>query len=264
MKRLVFLLLVLLCVPALAFGWGEEDDVGTITGRLLLKNGEPMSGAMVFLFDAAKGPAPMLGKFWRVPDVIAGTDDTGTFSIQTKHGRYYLGAIKRMSDMNPMGPPVSGDYVYPSHADELRGNVKTHRIVKWETTDIGTVKGIIPFDKARHMYKGPVTAIEGLVTLPDGKPAEGAIVFAYDNPEMSGNPGYASDPAGVDGRYTLRFGKAGTYYLRVRGVYGGGQPTSGSLMGGGAPTGVKVLAGKTVKGVDIVGGIFVNPGDKAK
>jgi hypothetical protein len=262
MKRYILILFLMLCLPAAAFSWGEEEDVGTIAGRMIQSDGAPLSGAMVFLFNAATGPAPTLGKYWRVPDILGETDDTGRFSIQALQGKYYVGAIRRMSDMHPMGPPVSGDYVYPSHADEVKGRQKAYRVLKWENTDIGTIKGILPFDKERHMYKGTVTAISGTVMLPDGKPAEHAIVFAYDSVEMQGNPRYASDPSGPDGKYILRVGKPGTYYLRVRGLYGGGQPAAGALMGG-TPAGVRVTAGKTVSGIDISSGIFAGPGAKA-
>lgn len=258
------LMICLLLIPSLVFAWGEEEDVGNITGKLMLNNGQPMSGAIVFLFDAASGPAPMLGKFWRVPDVISETDDAGEFNIQTKPGRYYLGAVKRMSASAPMGPPVNGDYVFPSHEDEIRGKQKAFRITKWDTTNIGTIKGIITFDPAKHLYRGPVTSIEGIVLLPDNKPAEHAIVFAYDNAEMSGSPKYASDPSDKDGKYVLKLGKGGRYYLRVRGGYGGGRPVAGSITGGGVATGVNVTLGKTVKGINITGAIFSEYGDKAK
>jgi len=256
MKKLSVFLCMLLVIPVLVFAWGEQEDVGTITGRLFQKNGRPLANATVFLFDASSGPPPTLGKYWRVPDVIASTDDGGTFTMQARQGRYYLGAIKRMSEMNPVGPPSTGDYVYPSHEDETKGKLKAYRIVKWESTNIGSIKGIIPFDSAKHLYRGPVSAIEGTIRLPDGKSAEDAIVFAYDNPDMAGNPRFVSDPAGKDGKYILRLGKPGTYYLRVRGVYGGGMPAQGSIMGSGIPSGVTVSAGKTVKGIDITGYAF--------
>lgn len=264
MKRILLIICILVFTPVLVLAWGEEENVGNITGKLILNDGQPMSGATVFLFDAAVGPAPVLGKFWRVPDVIAETDENGGFNIQVKTGKYYLGAIKRISAMHPFGPPSSGDFVYPSHATELKGKQKLYRVVKWETIDVGTINNIVPFDREKHSYKGLVTAIEGTVYLDDGKPAFDAIVFAYDKPEMSGNPLYVSEPTDLNGKYILRIGKPGLYYLRVRGGYGGGMPATGTIMGGGSPSGVKVVADKTIKGIDIIGSAFVNFGNRSR
>ena len=264
MKRMLLLLCVMLSVPVLVFAWGEEDDVGTISGKLMLKNGEPMSGAVIFLFNAATGPAPSLGKYWRVPDIVAEADENGNFSITVAEGRYYISSIMRKSAAGLFGPPNSGDYIYPSFESAIRDRQVAYRIKKWETNNIGAIKGGVLFDRNKHMYHGPVTAIEGKISDKDGKPADHAIVFAFDNADMSGNPRYASDPSGKDGKYILRLGKPGRYYLRARGVYGGGQPVTGTLMGGGAAEGVKVLAGKTVKDVNITVESFTSRGDMAK
>lgn len=264
MKKVLFLLCLLLLLPTLVLSWGEEENVGTITGRLMLKNGEPMSGAVIFLFNAATGPAPSLGKYWRVPDIVAETDENGNFSVTVAAGKYYLSSTMRKSEAGLLGPPNTGDYIYPSFEQSIRSRQVAYRIKKWETTNIGTIKGGVLFDREKHMYRGTVTAIEGRISHTDGKPAEHAIIFAFDNAEMNGNPRYASDPSGKDGKYILRVGKPGIYYLRVRGVYGGGQPTTGSLMGGGAPGGVRALADKTVKGVDITVDTFTSRGDPVK
>lgn len=264
MKRILFFLCVVLLAPGVVFCLGQEEENGTITGKLLLSNGESMSRAVVFLFDAATGPEPSLGKYWRVPDVITETDDRGSFNVTAAEGRYYISAVKRNSDAGLLGPPASGDYIYPSYDGAARNKQAVYRIKKRKTTNVGTIKGAVLFDRDKHMYRGAVTAIEGTVTLPDGKPAEHAIVFAYDNVEMNGNPRYASDPSSHDGKYILRLGRPGTYYLRVRSIYGGGRPTTGSLMGSGIPSGVKVSSGTTVKGVDLVGSAFVTPGGQGK
>ena len=83
--------------------------------------------------------------------------------------------------------------------------------------------GRIPRDKG-------VTAIEGVVVDQAGKPVANAAVLAYLNPTAEGRPTFVSDRTAGNGTFQLRVAGAGTYYLKVRSVLGGGAPLPGEFL----------------------------------
>jgi hypothetical protein len=178
-------------------------------------------------------------------------DGEGRFHVELAAGTYYVGAIKRASEQR-LGPPEDGDLFYISrHKD---GKPKAFRLRSGEKNNIGAVTEAVTF------HKGPTpadktTSIEGSVfNLADGKPMEGALVYAYRTPEMAGKPLYVSHRSEKSGRFILRVAEGGTFYLKVRDVYGGGPPETGNIMGGYGeeyPTGVVVKTGETTKGISI-------------
>jgi hypothetical protein len=251
MKRSAFLIAFLFLVMA-AGAYAEETGKGKITGRLLTKDGKPMSGGSASFFNEVSGPPPSQDRYWRVPDAVFPIDDEGNFSILLSPGKYYMGAIKRISGEKKSGPPQDGDFFLRGRDTE--GKPKLYIVRKGETTDIGTIAGAAPFNSAVVKYSGDITAVEGLVRDSEGKLVEGAAVFAYKKEKMTGKPIFASEKTGKDGRYILRVNEGGTYYLRVRDLYAGGPPKGGEIVGNywhGVPVEASAKTGEIVRGVDI-------------
>lgn len=228
---------------------------GTLTGKLLLKHGGPMVAGQVVLFNADFEPIPDFRKYWRVPDAAVDTDEKGAFTVQLEAGRYYLGAVKRKSG-EKTGPVQEGDYFLPTHDKTNKYRVVT--IKAGVTTKAGTIRGIEHFKRqtVSGTKEQAVASIEGKVVNTDGKPVARAMVVAYLEPVMQGPPLLASERTKEDGMFTLKLHKGGTYYLKARGVYGGGVPDEGEFMGrfGGdeQPTPVEAADGAVVKDITIV------------
>ncbi|GFE56432.1 hypothetical protein AOG1_03110 [Geobacter sp. AOG1] len=253
-----FVTAVLMCMATMAFA--EDVRTGTITGKMMVKNGGPLANGVVFFFNEASGPPPSPEKYWRVPDEIVGTDAGGNFKAVLVEGKYYLGASKRKSGQE-VGPPQEGDYFLP--AMEEKGIPKTFRVDKGKATDVGTIAEAVPFAKTTVKTSNGITAIEGTITDADGKPLERAMVFAFLTPAMVGKPLFVSERTGKDGKYLLRVNQGGNYYLKIRDVYGGGAPKVGEIMGGygqDKPVPVTAKTGTTVKGIDIKGIRFLGRG----
>ncbi len=251
MKRLA-LLAACLFLFAAAGSSAQEIGRGTITGKLMTTDGAPMSGGSVFFFNDATGPPPSQEKYWRVPDIAAPIGEGGKFSIELTPGKYYLGAMKRISAEKNLGPPGEGDYFLKGQ-DET-GKPRPFFIKKGETTDIGTIAGGAPFKREIVKYGAGITSIEGVVRDPEGKPVEGAAVFGYKKPGARGRPLFAADKTGKDGKYVLRVDEGGTYYLKVRDRFAGGPPVAGAIVGKywqGRPVEASAKTGEATKGVDI-------------
>lgn len=230
---------------------GQENGPGKITGRITGVNGESMSGGLVSFFNLLTGPPPSREKYWRVPDLFTAIKQDGGFSMELPPGKYYLGAIKRASGSKELGPPEEGDLFYA--ASENGGSPRAYEVKSGQETDLGTIAAAAPFSKKEVDYKN-VTAVEGTVIDPEGHPVAGALVFAYVNPSMTGRPLFVSEKTGTDGKFMLRVSGAGTYYLKVRGKYGGGMPSGSELVG--------VYGNEQVVGVKKPGvGIILKKGD---
>jgi len=236
--------LSLLVIPVFA----DEIETGWISGQILIKGNGPMSGGMVVFFNAETGPPPAPDKYLRIPDEVADLDEEGKFRIELPVGKYYMGAIKRLSG-EQVGPPQDGDYFFISRDQE--GIPVAYIVEKGKSLSVGVIDGAVPF---KRTVAENITGISGTITDLSGKPVEGAIVFAYITETMTGLPPFTSYRTGSDGKYLIRVDKGGKYYLRVRDVYGGGPPIPGAVMGGygeEAPVPVEVKTGEIVQGIDI-------------
>lgn len=251
MKRLAFLTACFFLIAAVVAS-GQVADKGKIAGKLMIEDGRPMSGGSVFFFNDATGPPPSQEKYWRVPDAVAPIGDGGRFSIELPPGKYYLGAMKKISAEKNVGPPGEGDYFLKGQ--DAMGNPKPFFVKKGETTDIGTIAEGAAFKREVVKYGVGITSIEGVVRDPDGKPVEGAAVFGYKKPAARGKPLFASDKTGKDGKYVLRVDEGGKYYLKVRDLFGGGPPVGGAIVGGywqERPVEASAKTGEATKGIDI-------------
>lgn len=264
MKRigalLVFLLITLAGYGALA----DEANTGTVTGRLMIKAGEPLSHGVVYFFNEASGPPPSRDRYWRVPDEIVTADGEGNFTAKLVAGQYYVGAIKKKSGQE-IGPPQEGDLFLPMFSSQKGPRLLT--VVSGKTTDLGVITGAKPFHRgvAEPGKKG--TTIEGKITDVRGRPVKGALVFAFLTPAMVGKPLYVSDRTGKDGKFRLSVSEGGVYYLKVRNTYGGGALKAGEILGSYGqekPLPVNVKTGETVKGITITGIRFPGRGQKKR
>jgi hypothetical protein len=184
---------------------------------------------------------------------VIALDANGKFSIELPAGKYYIGVIKRTSGQQHIGPPEQGDYFLGGQTAQGK-QILTYLVKSGEKTDLGVFPGAVPFKRATIQYGQGITSIEGLVLFPDGKPVEGALVFAYLTPNMVGRPTFVSDKTGKDGKYVLRVSAGGTYYLKVRDLYGGGPPATGSVIGAYGqekPTEMVVKTGEKKSGITI-------------
>lgn len=227
---------------------------GRLRGYIQTVEGVPLSGGDVYFFNEATGPAPAPEKYWRVADRIAILDDRGGFSVELSPGRYYIGAIQRKGDKRIIGPPSEGDLFY---AGKTRYEVRS-----------AAEKSLEPIKEGKRftmdlLAKGEgVSAIEGIVLDVAGKPVENAMVFGHVKPAMNDRPLFVSRRTDSKGAYQLRVAGNGTYYLRVRDIYGGGMPSAGAVMGvfgGDKPKAVIVKDGETVKGINLTEVEFVKP-----
>lgn len=258
MKIMKAVSLALLAVVLASAVMAAEQKPGTIKGKLALKDGTPLAGGLVFFFNQASGPPPFPEKYWRVPDEIAELNAEGGFSTELLSGIYYLGAIKRLNGRD-VGPPSMGDQFLVSR--DPAGKPRTFKVGSDTMLDVGTLAEGVPYKKIPSAPGD--TGIDGIVLDPDAKPVQGVFVFAFLTPAMVGRPLFVSEKTGSDGRFTLRVAGSGTYYLKVRELYGGGPPGKGSIIGGyGAetPTPVVVRDGTLSKDIKIKGGRFQGQG----
>lgn len=227
---------------------------GTLKGFIYSVGGTPLTGGDVYFFNEVTGPPPAPEKYWRVPDMLGEVDEKGGFSVDLPPGRYYLGAIQRKGDNALIGPPAVGDLYYA-------GNT-VYNVLTSVENNLDVIRGAKPLSIDFEAERSGVTAIEGSVVDSKGKGVENAVVFAIIKSEMDDRPLFVSSRTGKDGVYRLRVAGDGTFYLRVRDIYGGGMPVTGALIGeygGENPIPVTVKKGEVLKGIDLVGFEFAKP-----
>ncbi|UCD34817.1 MAG: carboxypeptidase regulatory-like domain-containing protein [Nitrospiraceae bacterium] len=204
-----------------------DKPTGTITGRIMVKDGVPLAFGQIMLYDALTGPPPLPHKYERTPDISKTIDAEGRFTVVLPEGRYYLGAVRRMSGER-FGPPQEGDYIFRSLDDQ--GKPKEYLVQAGQILDLGTISEAIPLKAKDFSARRVTTAIKGYIIDMDGKPVEGAIVVAFVKPTIGGKPLFVSDRSDKEGKYILRVTE-GTYYLRARNSFAAGPPEPGQIVG---------------------------------
>jgi len=235
-----------------------EITTGTVSGKILGKNGESMSGGKILLFRADSGPPPARIKYWRTPDEIVDVNSDGGFKAKLAAGSYYMAALRRISSES-IGPPSEGDWIYPDSRESLKKEQQIYVVKKGQNTDIGIIKDLIVLGKDSDISAAGITAIEGVVSDIHGNPVEDAIAFAYNTPDLTGKPLFTSARTGKDGKYLLRVSEGGKYYIKIRNTREGGHPVDGEIIGqygNDRPSEVTVKSGVVKKGIDIVGRRF--------
>lgn len=253
------LTIFLMCAAASA----QDVKIGTLTGQIMIKGNGPMAGGLVFVFNDASGPPPSVDKYWRVPDNVVKINAEGKFSADLPAGKYYLGAKKAMAGKD-IGPPQEGDLFYTFSGG--KGMPKAYTVEEGKKTDVGVIAEATPFRKELVKFDDGITAIEGVIIDGNNTPVQGALVFVYISSSMVGRPLFASEKTGKDGRYILRVHEGGSYYLRVRSLYGGGPPAAGEIIGAYGttePVAVTVKTGEKVKDITIKVKRFAGRGVKS-
>lgn len=247
---LALVLLVMVAAPVSAVDLPAVNFAnGYLRGKVEV-NGKAPVGALVFAFNELSGPSPSTELYWRAPDMVGEPEGSGSFQMELPAGVYYVVVMSRAQGQD-IGPPQQGDVFY--YNPDKTGIPLRYEVIPLKTTDIGAITGKFPFKKENVQYDKGVTSVEGTITGSEGKPVAGALVFAYTNPSMFGRPMYVSERSGKDGMYVLRVRDGGTYYLKVRSVYGGGRPAAGEAMGefrDRGPESVILKTGEKIKGVD--------------
>lgn len=221
-------------------------ETGTVTGKVMIRDGGPLAGGRVFFYDTSTGPPPFKERFKRLPDISGEIGADGKFTVELPAGKYYMRAGRRNSEGG--GGLSDGDFVLFSMDEKGRPN--EYVIKGGAILDIGTISGAVPYEKVGQDIK---TAIEGVITDMEGRPVAGATVFAFIDQTTTRKPLYFSERTGNDGKYILRV-PGGTYYLRVRNKLGGGPPEPGQILGifgEQVPTAIMVKDGEIKRGIDI-------------
>ncbi|HAD05086.1 MAG: hypothetical protein A2091_12595 [Desulfuromonadales bacterium GWD2_61_12] len=189
-----------------------EPETG-VSGRLIA-NGQPLAGAFVYVYseDAAGLMGPSYGE-------AARSAVDGTFRINLPAGRFYLAARKR-ADGSRSGEVATGDLnaSYPGNPVMVeRGSYR-------QLGDFPLKQVEEKAHRARReqgTFTATGTALAGRIVDQDGKPVAGVYAFAYLDSRMVGKPTYISPPSGTDGRFEIRLGDGGSYYVGVRSTFGG-------------------------------------------
>ena len=248
MKKLGAVILVVLTVLSASVSFAMDGPKNaTMTGTFLIKAGQPMSGARLYVYNLGKGPAPSYDKYWRVPDHARILKDDGSFSIELPEGIYCLGAVQRLHGTSRIGPPENGDFLMFSSDD--KGQPKKYQLKSGELLDAGAMSGARQI-KTPFLVSG-TTAIEGSIQDAEGEAVEGVegvMAFAFLTPTIIGKPLYVSERSGKTGKFVLRLPEGGTYYIKIRDDFGGGPPQSGKVLDGNREepmTQVSVKTGET-------------------
>lgn len=241
----------------------DPSKSGTVTGQLASTEGVPLAEGVAHFFNDASGPPPSQDRYWRVPDFMRRLDRDGRFTVQLPEGRYYFGAIKRLSGAN-VGPPRQGDLFFISA--DAQGMPKAYDVKAGQHLELGRLPGAVPFRGLAAGYGSGITAIEGSVLDAEGRPVENAHVFAFVSAAAVGRPLFVAEPTGKDGKFILRVADGGSYFLKVRSAYGGGPPVAGETVGSfgeKAPAAVTVKKGERVRNIVITVVKFAGRGPQA-
>jgi hypothetical protein len=229
MKPVRTVLPVILTVCAfmlMAYSLPVTAFAGTVNGQVMINATTPMAKGVVLLYSSFTGPPPSPYKYWRIPDQVFPSDSSGKFSLNLAPGDWYMMVAQKKQDAE-IGPPLESEFLY-FHADEA-GNAKAIQVTDTGVVDLGKLTGTIAWLPAMSEREKGITSIEGTVRTVDGKPVQSLVVLAFYTPETRRRPAFVSDRTDKDGRFLIRVAEGGDYWLKVRGVIGGGAPSTGEF-----------------------------------
>lgn len=250
-------LLLLFCVTlslwvASAFAVDPPPSTGELSIDLVYPSSRPPEGdRYLLLYDPASGPPPDPYRYWRIPDNVLLLPRDGVITVAIAPGEYWF-SIAHKKPGTSLGPPSAEEFFY-LHADD-GGKAAIVTIEKGKRLSLGRRSAVV-WTPARVEREKGVTAIEGVVVDPAGKPLPGLFVFAATHDLPTGKPLYISDTTDGKGGFLLRVAEGGVYFLRARGVVGGGTPAEGeylSTIGEFAPLRVELKRGERLKGIRLV------------
>ena len=236
-KRPAKLTLNLAVKPAPQEDTASDGERSGVEGVVAV-NGEPLDGAVLFVYLDANDYFRGLGYYMSPP-----TGVNGSFKLRLPEGTYYIIARKRMGG-GVAGPLKEGDFF---------GYLDTNPVVVRK----GLIKHVT-LPMVRKVEKGTPgaqgrTAVEGVIVDPSGKPVQGAYACLYKKSEMVDRPAHVSAPTGPDGKFAVELPLGGTFYVGARSVIG--SPIEpGQLWGrysGNPEHSVTVETGEVVKGLEV-------------
>ena len=189
-----------------------EANTG-VKGRIV-HNQQPVANAFVYVYSEKS--AGLIGPSYG--EAVRSAAD-GTFTIPLPAGNFYLAARKRADGAR------SGDVAAGDLNASWPGNPLT--LKHGETSDLGdfavtTVSAAGHKERfAQGKFAPTGTTLSGRMLDQDGKAVGGVYAFAYLDSRMVGKPVYISAATGADGRFELRLGDGGTYYIGARSTFGG-------------------------------------------
>lgn len=238
-----FLIISLLIVIA-SFISHTSAEAGTVTGRVVKKDGKPAALGMV-IFYKKNGRVPyMPDKYRTEPEEIAFLDKDGNYRQQIKDGTYYFEAVLHSSS-DMVGPPREGEY-HGISIDE-HGVPIEYIVTSGEDVHAGDITLLTQYTGLT--IEDIDTGIAGKILDNSGNPLSDCVVFAYDNVSMKGNALFVSDITGESGSYVLGLSRGGTYYLSVQ-SFKEGAPQMIMVHGGNEPLPVTVETGRVITGID--------------
>ncbi|MDA8412951.1 MAG: hypothetical protein M0023_04095 [Desulfobacteraceae bacterium] len=210
-KRLAFpvLLLLLTCfsLPASV----SALDTFVLSGRIMNIDGQPVSGAELFVYDSpvTRRPADFIS---------ARTGQDGRFSLTLPRKKVW--AVARVRGSDKFGPLLPGDrhsgealILEPDDSAELRQDFTVVNI--WEAA------------RQKQKTSAEYQRVTGRVLDRQGKPADNAYVFAHPQKTVRGIPGHISAWTDESGIYTLYL-PPGRHYLGASTVFPPPQGSSAS------------------------------------
>lgn len=189
-------------------------EVGTGVKGRIVHDRQPVANAFVYVYSEKS--AGLIGPSYGEA-VRSATD--GTFFIPLPAGTFYLAARKR-ADGARSGDVAAGDLNASWQKNPLT-------LKHGETIDLGdfTITVVNEESRKERLGQGKFvltdTTLRGRMVDQDGKAVRGVYAFAYRDSRMVGKPLYISAPTGHDGRFELRLGDGGTYYIGARSTFGG-------------------------------------------
>lgn len=262
----VFRVIIFFLFFSVSASFAEQSlppGIGNLSGKVMVNDKSPMSNGMVLLYSQYQGPPPHPYKYWRIPDMIISTGQDGSFSIDLAEGTYYM-MIAQKSPDGEIGPPSKDEFLY-FHSDK-GGNASPIIIKSGTKSELGTLSGAFFWTADKVEREKGVTSASGVVTDDSGKPVKNVVVFAYLFSEAAGRPAFISDRTDKDGKFIIRFYEGGTYFLKVRGVIGGGKPLAGEFMNvtkDFEPTMISVKKDEKLKDVKLQVKMFTTPAEQA-
>jgi formylglycine-generating enzyme required for sulfatase activity len=226
MKKTSLISLFIIIYVSTAFaGSPKQGGTGTLSGRIMINQTTPMLNGIVLIYSM--GPPPHPYKYWRIPDKITTTEQDGRFSMDLQEGTHYM-MIAQKSPDGEIGPPSKDEFLY-FHGDK-DGNALPINIQTGKNLELGTLSGAFFWKADKIEREQGVTSASGVVSDDKGKPVSGVVVVAYLFREATGRPAFVSDRTDKAGKFIIRFSEGGTYFLKARGVLGGGRPSEGEFM----------------------------------
>jgi hypothetical protein len=189
-------------------------EAGTGVKGRIVHDRQPVANAFVYVYSEKS--AGLIGPSYG--EAVRSASD-GTFTIPLPAGNFYLAARKR-ADGARSGDVAVGDL----NASWQKNPVTLNH---GETIDLGDFHVSIVKEESRkeRLQQGKFaftdTTLHGRMVDQDGKAVRGVYAFAYLDSRMVGKPVYISAATGADGRFELRLGDGGTYYIGARSTFGG-------------------------------------------